>query len=83
MTSGTTNELTLARSDLFQGNNYRQNHTIFTQFDKKIGRLNLSLGGRYEYFKVGSEQKYYINGDSINKYVSEKPVFRNRLIINY
>ena len=75
-TSGTTNELTLARSDLFQGNNYRQNHAIFTQFDKKIGRLNLSLGGRYEYFKVGSEQKYHINGDSINRYVSDKPVFR-------
>ncbi|MAO71428.1 MAG: hypothetical protein CMD02_02830 [Flavobacteriales bacterium] len=76
LTSGTTNELTLARSDLFQGNNYRQNHAIFTQLDKKIGRLNLSFGGRYEYFKVGSEQKYYINGDSINRYISDKPVFR-------
>ena len=76
LTIGTTNELVLARSDLFQGNNFRKNHSIFSQLDKKIGRLNLSFGSRYDYFQIGSEQKYLIDGDSINRYESSKPVFR-------
>tara|TARA_Y100001968_G_scaffold333681_2_gene398310 strand:- start:880 stop:3102 length:2223 start_codon:yes stop_codon:yes gene_type:complete len=81
LTNGITNETVYARSDLFQGNNYRKNNAFFTQIDKKIGKLNLSFGGRYEYFKVGSEQKYLINGDSINKYSNGRPVFRSG--INY
>ena len=75
-TNGTTNEIVLARSDLFQGNNYRQNHSLYSQLDKKWNKLNLSLGTRYEYFKVRSEQKYLIDGDSINEYATAKPVFR-------
>ena len=76
LTTGTTNEIVLARSDLFQGNNYRQNHSLYSQLDKKWNKVNLSLGTRYEYFKVRSEQKYLINGDSINEYARAKPVFR-------
>ena len=76
VTTGTTNEIVLARSDLFQGNNYRQNHSLYSQLDKKWNKVNLSLGTRYEYFKVRSEQKYLINGDSINEYARAKPVFR-------
>ena len=76
VTTGTTNEIVLARSDLFQGNNYRQNHSLYSQLDKKWNKVNLSLGTRYEYFKVRSEQKYLINGDSINEYTRAKPVFR-------
>ena len=76
LTTGTTNEIVLARSDLFQGNNYRQNHSIYSQLDQKWNKLNLSIGTRYEYFKIRSEQKYLINGDSINKYTRAKPVFR-------
>ncbi|MBT3417250.1 MAG: TonB-dependent receptor [Flavobacteriales bacterium] len=76
LTTGTTNEIVLARSDLFQGNNYRQNHSLYTQLDKKWNKVNLSLGTRYEYFKVRSEQKYLIDGDSINEYTRAKPVFR-------
>ena len=76
VTTGTTNEIVLARSDLFQGNNYRQNHSLYSQLDKKWNKINLSLGTRYEYFKVRSEQKYLINGDSINEYARAKPVFR-------
>jgi|AOAMet1_04_M0_20_1038515.scaffolds.fasta_scaffold01415_4 iron complex outermembrane receptor protein len=76
VTTGTTNEIVLARSDLFQGNNYRQNHSLYSQLDKKWNKVNLSLGTRYEYFKVRSEQKYLIDGDSINEYARAKPVFR-------
>ncbi len=76
LSTGTTNEVVYARSDLFQGNNTRKNHSFYTQIDKKMGKLNLSFGGRYEYFKVSSEQKYLIDGDSINNYSSSKPVFR-------
>ena len=76
VTSGTTNEIVLARSDLFQGNNYRSNNSIYTQLDKKWNKLNLSFGGRYEHFKIQSEDKYLIDGDSINSFVKAKPVFR-------
>ena len=76
VTSGTTNEIVLARSDLFQGNNYRSNNSIYTQLDKKWNKLNLSFGGRYEHFTIQSEDKYLIDGDSINSFVKAKPVFR-------
>ena len=76
VTSGTTNELVIARSDLFQGNNNRKNHSLYTQLDKKWNKLNLSFGSRYEHFQVTSEEKFFIDGDSINKYSSGKPVFR-------
>lgn len=76
LTSGTTNELVLARSDLFQGNNERTNNSIYTQFDKKWRRFNLSLGTRFEHFKVTSEKEIVLDGDTINKYSESKPVFR-------
>ena len=75
-TTGTTNEIVSANSDVFQGNNYRKNHALYTQLDKKIGRLNLSAGARYEYFSLDSEKKYLINGDSINHFATGSPVFR-------
>ena len=76
VTSGTTNEIVLARSDLFQGNNYRSNNSIYTQLDKKWNKVNLSFGGRYEHFTIKSEDKYLIDGDSINSFIKAKPVFR-------
>jgi outer membrane receptor protein involved in Fe transport len=76
ITSGTTNELVLARSDLFNGNNSRKNHAIYTQIDKKWEKVNLSFGGRYEHFTIQSDEKYFINGDSINSFIQSKPVFR-------
>tara|TARA_B100000902_G_scaffold365033_1_gene385550 strand:- start:7281 stop:9671 length:2391 start_codon:yes stop_codon:yes gene_type:complete len=75
-TNGITNEKVIAKSDLFQGNNYRNNHALFSQLDKKWGKINISMGGRWEYFEVGTEQKYLIDGDSIDKYVASEPVFR-------
>ncbi|MGY8987529.1 MAG: TonB-dependent receptor [Flavobacteriales bacterium] len=76
ITSGTTNELVLARSDLFNGNNSRKNHAIYTQIDKKWDKVNLSFGGRYEHFTIQSDEQYFINGDSTNSFIQSKPVFR-------
>jgi len=76
ITTGTTNEMVIARSDLFNGDNNRKNHSIFTQIDKKWNRISLSFGGRFEYFNLTSKEKYFIAGDSINSFTASKPVFR-------
>ena len=81
ITTGTTNEIVYARSDLFQGNNTRENHSLYAQLDKKIGRINLAFGARYENFQIAAEKKYEINGDSLNSFSAGKPVFRTG--INY
>jgi len=81
ITSGTTNEKVNANSDLFNGKNYKINNSLYTQLDKKWNRFNISLGGRYEMFRLYSEDKYLINGDSINYISASKPVFRTG--INY
>ena len=81
ITTGTTNEIVYARSDLFQGNNSRKNHSLYTQLDKKWARLNISLGARYEAFSIDSETKHLIDGDSLNHIASGKPVFRTG--VNY
>jgi iron complex outermembrane receptor protein len=81
ITSGTTNEKVKANSDLFSGKNYKTNHSLYTQLDKKWTRLNVSLGARYESFSLNSEDKYVIDGDSINELKAGKPVFRTG--INY
>ena len=75
-TSGITNEIIFARSKTFQGNNYRRNHAIYGQLDKKIGNLNISAGGRYEYFSLNSETKHVIDGDSLDHFAIGSPVFR-------
>ena len=41
ITSGVTNEIVYGRSELFQGNNERSNQSLYTQLDKKWGKLNL------------------------------------------
>ncbi len=76
ITTGITNEIVFARSDLFSGNNYRRNNSLYTQLDKKWNRLNLSLGARYEQFTLHSDNKYLIAGDSINEFTAGEPVFR-------
>ena len=81
VTSGTTNEIVYAKADLFNGKNTRANNSIYTQLDKKMGRLNLSFGARYEQFSIKSDKNHVINGDSINNFSAGKPVFRTG--INY
>ena len=75
-TSGVTNEIIFARAKIFKGRNYRRNHAIYSQIDKKIGDLNISIGGRYEYFSLNSESKHIINGDTIDHFAIGSPVFR-------
>ena len=79
ITTGTTNEKVNANSDLFNGKNYKINNSLYTQLDKKWNRLNISLGARYESFRLYSEDKYFINGDSTNEINACKPVFRTGL----
>jgi iron complex outermembrane receptor protein len=79
ITTGITNEMVVVRSDLFNGNSSKTNRSFYTQLDKKWNRLNISLGARYESFALQSEEKYYINGDSINNFDAGKPVFRTGL----
>ena len=81
ITMGTSNEIVYARSELFSGNNTRENNSLYTQLDKKIGRINLSFGARHERFKISSEKKHVIDGDTISSFVASKPVFRTG--INY
>ena len=79
ITTGTTNEIVYARSDLFQGNNNRRNHSLYTQMDKKIGQLNISFGARFEAFMVESEKEYIIDSDTLKRFGASKPVFRTGL----
>jgi len=79
ITTGTTNEIVYARSDLFQGNNNRKNHSLYTQMDRKFGQLNISFGARFETFMVESEKEYIFDSDTLKKFVASKPVFRTGL----
>ncbi|MBT3612225.1 MAG: TonB-dependent receptor [Flavobacteriales bacterium] len=79
ITTGTTNERVYAQADLFNGKNYKTNHSLYAQLDKKWNRLNISLGARYEHFALHSDEKYFINGDSITDFSASKPVFRTGL----
>ena len=81
VTAGTTNEIVLAQSKIFQGKNTRNNHSLYSQFDLKFNKLNLSLGGRYEYFSLNSEEGHEVNGDTLYHFAEAKPVFRTG--INY
>ena len=76
ITTGTTNELVIANSDLFNGNSKRKNHSLYTQIDKKWNRLNLSFGARFEHFSLTSKEKYLINEELINSFQASKPVLR-------
>ena len=76
LTTGLSYENVAANSDLFNGISKRQNSSLYTQLDKKWGKFNFSLGARYEDFNLKTEEKYYVNGDSIVEFNAAKPVFR-------
>ena len=76
LTSGISYENVAANSDLFNGISKRQNSSLYTQLDKKWGKFNFSLGARYEDFSLKTEEKYYVNNDSIVDFNAAKPVFR-------
>ena len=76
ITTGISKEIVIANSDLFNGKSSRTNNAIYTQLNKKWGKLNLSAGARYESFALHSDVKYFIEGDSINDFNASQPVFR-------
>ena len=84
ITSGITNEIVWAIADLFQGNNLRKNHALYSQIDKKINKINISAGARYEYFSISPDKNNpYVTeeGDTVLFFGEGKPVFRTG--INY
>jgi len=76
LTLGITNEMVYVSSDLFNGESNRINNAIYTQIDQKYGRLNISLGARYESFRLKSEKKYILEEDSVNSFSANRPIFR-------
>ncbi len=70
MTTGLTATYDYAIADLYgTGSHYGANEGFFAQFDKKIKKVTLSLGARYEMFKMDHDKD------------QSKPVFRTG--INY
>lgn len=55
LTGGLVNAWSNVNAALFQGNHDSYNLAGYLQFDKKYGRLNFSLGGRFEYFRLDKE----------------------------
>jgi len=61
------------------GTHNSTNSSLYTQLDKKFGRLSASVGFRAEYFRIDSEENVsVVNGDSIKELPIE-PVFRSGL----
>jgi iron complex outermembrane receptor protein len=79
ITIGTTNEIVYASSDLFNGKSYRTNNSLYTQLDKKHGRLNISLGARYENFILTTDKEYLVDGKLIDNLSAGRPIFRTGL----
>ena len=70
MTTGITGTYNYAVADLYGADaHYANNEGFFAQFDKKVKRFTISLGARYELFKMDHDQD------------QSKPVFRTG--VNY
>ena len=78
ITSGVAGYYSTINSELY-GNHNGNNIAVFGQGDKRIGKLNISAGMRFEYYRIDSTQsvssyKRIRNGDTITYPV--QPVFR-------
>jgi iron complex outermembrane receptor protein len=77
LTAGVTNIYTGVYSNLF-GNHYSNNVALYGQYERKIGKLDLTAGMRIEYFeqdgKTG-DSDFYIGKDSSVK-LPVYPIFR-------
>ena len=78
-TIGTSNEITNVASDLFSGKSNRFNNSLYTQFDKNIGKFNISVGARYENFRLKSNKNYLVQQDTVNSFSAGRPIFRTGL----
>ena len=73
---GSSSKITFANADAFSGTNYVNTNSIYTLLEKKINKITLSLGSRYEMLKMKSEEKFsYAGEDSTNKFSINFPVF--------
>jgi iron complex outermembrane receptor protein len=77
LTAGVTNIYTGVYSNLF-GNHYSNNVALYGQYERKIGKLDLTAGMRVEYFeqdgKTG-DSDFYLGKDSSVK-LPVYPIFR-------
>lgn len=55
LTGGVVNAWTESDAELFQGRHSSYNLAGYIQLDRQFGRLNFSLGGRYEYFRLDDD----------------------------
>jgi len=68
MTGGFTSTYNYAIADIYgKVNHYASNEGVFAQFDKKFKKLTLSLGARYDFFRMDKDKD------------QSKPVFRTGL----
>lgn len=77
-TSGAVYTANKIVADLY-GNHDGANFAVFTQFDKKWDRLNLSLGMRGEYFRIDTfenQSALKVLGDTLLSDLPIQPVFR-------
>ncbi len=78
VTSGVAGYYSTVKAELY-GTHYGSNAAVFTQFDKKIGRLNLSAGVRFEYYRIDSTEtvsSYRIVRGTDTTTFPVQPVFR-------
>ncbi len=68
MTAGLVNQFLITDSQLFSNSKFKnQNLSAYTQFDKKFfGKLNLSLGARYEFNNLTLPDSTAVNGFIVN-----------------
>lgn len=79
LTTGATYEHVLVNSSLLDISHQSDNAALFFQFDDNFfDRLNLSLGVRFEYYRVDSHYKE-ARTDIFGKDIPVKPVFRGGL----
>jgi iron complex outermembrane receptor protein len=78
LTTGATTIYTVVNSNLF-GDHSSTNSAIYAQYEQKIGRLDITSGVRFEYFKQdninGDSDFYFGSLESLNK-IPVTPIFR-------
>lgn len=77
MTSGLTGNWNTVNSDLYGDHNSR-NYAIYTQFEKRFGKLDLTAGVRGEYFQQNElepDSYTYLRSDSTGG-IPIRPIFR-------
>ena len=58
------------------GSHNSTNASLYSQFDKKIGLLNISAGVRAEYFRIDKDETQTVIGNDTIKDIPIQPVFR-------